>query len=161
MGIRLWRLLHDRVEADVPVDEDRLHRDARALVVEVELGGERHEQELLLKGRVDVDVRDLLDGRQDIAEERRHVGVRELHARRAGKRLPERLQGAPERFIHPVDALRLVEQAAVLRQGRKVPVIEADAAVLAADAADIEMKLRLPLAQVRRDGLTAVDVQLD
>ena len=124
MGIRLWRLLHDRVEADVPVDEDRLHRDARALVVEVELGGERHEQELLLKGRVDVDVRDLLDGRQDIAEERRHVGMRELHARRAGKRLPERLQGVPERFIHPVDALRLVEQAAVLRQGREVPVIE-------------------------------------
>ena len=161
MGVCLRRRLHDGVEADVPVDEDRLHRDARALVVEVELGGERHEQELLLKGRVDVDVRDLLDGRQDIAEERRHVGVRELHARRAGKRLPERLQGAPERFIHPVDALRLVEQAAVLRQGREVPVIEADAAVLAADAADIEMKLRLPLAQVRRDGLTAVDVQLD
>ena len=161
MGIRLRRRLHDGVEADVSVEEDGLHRDARALIVEVELGGERHEQEFLLKGSVDVDVCDLLDGRQDIAEERRHVGMRELHARRAGERLPERLQGAPERFLHPVDALRLVEQAAVLRQGREVPVIEADAAVLAADAADIEVKLRLPLAQVRRDGLAAVDVQLN
>ena len=45
------------------VDEDGFHGDALALVVEVELCRERHEQEFLLEASVDIDIRDLLDGR--------------------------------------------------------------------------------------------------
>ena len=153
--------LHDGIEADVVVDEDGFHGDALALVVEVELCRERHEQEFLLEARVDIDIRDLLDGRQDAAEERRHVAMRELHARRARKRLPERLQRAAERIRHPVDGLVLVEDAAVLRERREVSVLQRDAAAPVSEAADFQMDGRLSLAQMGRDGLAAVDVQLD